>query len=538
VGCASKLSNQGRLGDGKFAFSLYDAFTIFLSLIEKLDSEAVHWLDMTMHIFWNLDIIFSFWTGVYIDFQLELGLGRIARQYLRTWFLVDVFVVLPQWGIYIFWGRENSPYAQHSTSLKLLKSVRTVRLMRLAKVMTLVKHALERCNNYYIQTVLHILGLMGGVASWVHVTGCGWWAIGAAQEGGWVHVQDLLYVPFTYKYAISMCWSVTQLQGNYELDLKAASFEELSYLVGAVLGSIVVLGLFLSSLTRVIMETSQHRKIKARQMEQTCAYMHSNSISMELNVKVKQHIRQCQQLASDSIEDEATVLSGLPVTMRRKLLQEARGPKVAKHAVFYSMRDLHPRPFERICCDLLIPQSYFTDVILFSYGEACNKMMFVLAGGLSYFRYSSVLMSLMQRDGACGNPRDSTQAIQRDLVRSINRDTCNTARLLKIRPGDALCEPVLWCRWQHCGDLTTCHVTSSLELSYTDFASLVTMYPRLKPWAEDYAVKFVDALNDSTKDVSDLFDTNAVFNRDAPSFSEYDSFTALSLKPKRFKNLF
>lgn len=78
-------------------FLLRDIFFIPLQLFNIPDTYVIEWLDNASLIFWSIDIILSFFTGYYEKGRLELHHKRIACNYIKTWFFLDVVVVGIDW---------------------------------------------------------------------------------------------------------------------------------------------------------------------------------------------------------------------------------------------------------------------------------------------------------------------------------------------------------------------------------------------------------------------------------------------------------
>merc|ERR1711988_1115432 len=86
----------------------------------------------------------------------------------------------------------------------------------------------------------------------------------------------------------------------------------------------------------------------------------------------------------------------LPAAMRRELLCESRGVPLKTTVIFNAWSSLHPRSFERLCCDQFRAQIYYPDDAVFSFGEACYRVIFVHAGTFGYQRYSPALGKLFE----------------------------------------------------------------------------------------------------------------------------------------------
>merc|ERR1712209_89765 len=73
-----------------------------------------------------------------------------------------------------------------------------------------------------------------------------------------------------------------------------------------------------------------------------------------------------------------------------------------------------------------------------------------------------------------------------------------------IRVGTWMCELVVWCQWNHRGDLTTTNISTTLELSIDDFVEIMRRYPTVKALGVEHAPSIVDWLN--REYACDLFD--------------------------------
>merc|ERR1711862_761348 len=139
-------------------------------------------------------------------------------------------------------------------------------------------------------------------------------------------------------------------------------------------------------------------------------------------------------------------------------------------------------------------QAVPADDVIFSFAELCSCMYFVRTGSLVYLRYSCF----------CSNryrPRPSSSNEDADGYKSSQN---------VVRAGDCLSEPVLWCRWQHCGDLAGQAPATLLELHIEDLNEVATNYPDVVDWGSKHAKFVVDVLNGTTV-LSDLLNTSSIY---------------------------
>jgi len=189
---------------------------------------------------------------------------------------------------------------------------------------------------------------------------------------------------------------------------------------------------------------------------------------------------------NNNIAAEEDMLAVLPVHVKRLLLVEARGPPLHRHVIWQALQRTYPRCFERVCVDLLRSRVYTPDYLIFHAGEIASKVLVVERGSLEYNHMSRY------NNCSCCPPAD--------LVRSA------------IQVGDMLAEPLVWCQWQHAGDLDSIQHTLLLELEIVLFSDLVRRYPAVKRWGMAHAIQFVEALRRSSAFISDLFDSSALVN--------------------------
>merc|ERR1712032_1688822 len=95
--------------------------------------------------------------------------------------------------------------------------------------------------------------------------------------------------------------------------------------------------------------------------------------------------------------------------------------------------------------------------------------------------------------------------VMRDGLFEYLQPAKDCATVLK---GDCVCEPVLWCRWKHTGELITKTYGEMFEIPIENVESLVDRYPPLSSWARTHAVEFVEQINQNDNP-SDLFDSHS-----------------------------
>lgn len=342
-----------------------------------------------------------------------------------------------------------------------------------------------------------------GLTLWMHASGSAWYWVGLAEEG-WAVLHDL-EDRWPLNYLVSVHWASSQLQGGNTNIMPGDSNVEWAFALTHAVISVVVLTTFISKLTTV-MQTMEMIKTKTnRQVSMVRRYCEVHFISTALSLRVRKYVEWKQAVDAKQLHDanENELMQVLPIDLRRALLGETRSPLLSKHMVFLACRESNVRFFQRLCCDVMTPVSHLPDVNIFSYGMLCTRMYFVVAGEASYLKYGAVLRALMTNGSLHQRGRTSVQEAQ-ERYRRI--------RLLPLQNGAVLCEPVIWTRWVHFGDLSSTTHVNLLALEVERFENLVQSYPPVQMSLLTHAARFVAGLNNQTaSELGDMWDTASAF---------------------------
>merc|ERR1711937_464469 len=101
-------------------------------------------------------------------------------------------------------------------------------------------------------------------------------------------------------------------------------------------------------------------------------------------MEVKQHLRHNSR--KTGFVGEEPDLTVLPICMRRKMMCEARAVDICGHPVFYSMRRVEYRWYDRVACDAFKASFHSPSDSLFISGEIAETMYFVTHGRGTYLK--------------------------------------------------------------------------------------------------------------------------------------------------------
>ena len=104
----------------------FEFITVPLELSSEISIYNRPLLAWCLMFIWTLDIVLSFRTGVYVEGRLHMDSQTIAREYAKSWLLLDLGVVIVEYVAVI--TQEISP-----STVSLLRSFRFFRLVKMLR---------------------------------------------------------------------------------------------------------------------------------------------------------------------------------------------------------------------------------------------------------------------------------------------------------------------------------------------------------------------------------------------------------------------
>jgi hypothetical protein len=176
------------------------------------------WFEAGVDLFFILDMGLNFFTGYFDeDDALEMRREKIAAQYLKSWFIIDLVSCLPIQYVLVFMDVEGPEAASHTKILKGLRLFRLAKLLRLGKLrdifhqyeeeMASLAQAVKFC--FYVIIILYSC----------HLIGCLWFLIGLESArpedpnwpSNWITNRGIDDKPVEHQYLTSIYWAMTVL---------------------------------------------------------------------------------------------------------------------------------------------------------------------------------------------------------------------------------------------------------------------------------------------------------------------------------------
>lgn len=460
-------------------------------------------IEMCVGLYWTLDIVVTFRTGMYKNMDLISSPTLIAKKYFQGWFFFDVSLVILGWI-----GLALDLYGQDF--VKEWRLARYLRMLRCAKLDQVQQKLLVAVSSDCMVLVVKVSLYVAWIVLWVHTSACAWYLVGTRNDEGWVRQNG---VPETLpgNYVVSVHWAIAQMQGNIDVFPGVLVPEERAFAALHILVSVIALATFVSKLTTAMQARDANHAIKNREVNLARTFCKGHQISTPLSQRVTQYIEWKQQVNTAGGEHETDLMAILPLDLRRSLLDEVRSPMLLLHVIFLAFQTSHWRFFRCLSADSLVSESYLPGVNIFSFGVVCERMYFITHGHTNYLHYNPLLQALTQNQ----NQRNMANLISIGYGQDteVRENLLKHFKPRKVTKETCLCEATLWTHWVHAGDCTSGTHLSLLSLGNTLFESLLNSYPSVQADMRAHSERFVNAVNHWPSELTDLLSSAEVMQK-------------------------
>jgi len=409
--------------------------------------------------------------------------------------------------------------------------LRFLRLARMAKFQYYLQEALAAINSSYLILCLQIAKLMVGMMLISHLNACCWYAVGKACSGGWV--EEYESTDKLYRYLTAMHWAFTQFQGTSEILPGMGGGRETGerlYAVLCVMGALIILASFVSSLTNMMMQLQSLREERTGVARAVKKYLGDNAISKALSIRVKKYIDWKLHMRR-KLGDSDLVLKMLPTALQIDLQEEVMGPLIASHRFFHAFWEVHSKTFRMLCHEVLASITPAPGEVVFSIQTECTKMFVVVAGQCIYVptkpkvptsagatQTARLDMVQMQSEKIMGS-QEPSQMLFRQNANNFSDQLCSAGGWSDReddRGGDplemmtCLSEAVLWTSWEHSGALLSVSDATFITVGAQDFGKKICQSPPAHVSSIIYARRFVAGLNKFGKTYNDIIHLDSI----------------------------
>lgn len=426
-------------------------------------------LELFTLIFWTLDIIFTFFSGYHTMKNVEMRPSRIAMHYFKTWFLVDLAIVIMEW--------VSVGGAGILRLGKFARGARVIRMLRIIKVQVLFEQLNDFIRNETSLMAFQITRLVIFILAINHFVACGWWAVGTAPEDVSSHWTDSAMRHddgVAYAYLTCLHWALTQFTPASMEVVPTNVWERLYTILVLMMG----LGAFSSFVASISTLMTQLRTLRSQQQKedmQIRRYLLEHGISLELGNRILYFFRENRRAVRRKrlVERDVKALDVLPDSLKIQLHWEVYQPAILPHPLFYSLDTHDHSGIVEVCHRSMSERIMGQGQELFHYGQEAEHMYFVARGQMDYLPGKTLA------DTTGGEIHD-------------------------VDEGTWVSEMVLWMKWIHHGSIRARCNCDLVELNANKFHEHVRHRPICFETCRHYARLYVGKVAEICRDTQEL----------------------------------
>ena len=304
-----------------------------------------------------LDIALNFRTGFIVDGQFVTSHRRIANEYIRGNFVIDLIGSFPI-NLILDLAMADDGGADASSRLnrplRMLRIVKLNRLLRLSKLSKYLKYleVILEFNPSFMR-VLNLVLLMVGCCHWM---GCTWWLVTEielqvhshelnsssptvlVEPNGWHPSQELLDSPLSAQFASGFFWGAGMVTAMVPYDIMPASEPEyyvtaVCMFVGLLLNAFVI-----GSMASAMANIDSKKQICRGKLETIGLYLLVNNVHADLRTRILEYYEYLYT-SSQSMQD-LNLLGDLPPSLSTRLAITVHRRIVVRAPLFNSLSDL------------------------------------------------------------------------------------------------------------------------------------------------------------------------------------------------------
>ncbi|CAK0794147.1 unnamed protein product, partial [Prorocentrum cordatum] len=315
-------------------FVSYDVIVLPLAFLEMETPPAMDGMSWLLRVFWSVDLICAFFTGYHDrDGKLQMSVVKVGKHYLRTWFCMDLGLVLIDWLTVLL-----KTQAKAASIARLGKTVRAARMLRMARALRLTRVIAEVSPSveYYLRSemsvvVLGVTRVMLVMALISHFLACSWYGLGASggpEAVTWLKVGDYDQLDVGSGYAIALHWSLTQFIGSMEVN--PVSTGERMFNVGVLMFAFLALCVLPAKITSLMTQFQITAAERSQALSQLSQFLYDQRVSRYLTLRLVRAANSAMLVQSRKTPEDKIVLLGLiSDTLKMELHYEMRPARTA-----------------------------------------------------------------------------------------------------------------------------------------------------------------------------------------------------------------
>jgi len=436
-------------------------------------------------VYWTLNVPQTLTVGYEVGLDTVMRPASILLKYLKSWFLIDVVVLVTDWFIVVLsfgrWGERITSCdstVDGTEAVKLLRSLRLIRLMRLTRIARLQKVwdlLKERIYSLPVNIAMNIFKMLVLLLIASHFISCIWYAISSASNGDnrWLVFYNFEGLAWNYLYATSLHWSLTQFTPA-PIDIQPQNLSERVFTITVVFCALVGFSYVVGSITASLAQLRSLNEEEADLFWDLRAYLKRNKVEHFLSVRIQRYLHNAwRQQFRNKAHHQIKLFALLSEQLEIELVFNVHANHLTVHPLISKLLKASKVTAHRVAKTAVSTKHIANQDPLFIFGEIPSHMYIVTQGRLQYNRLTS--------DGA----------VRREMVE---------------KGKDWIAEPVLWSTgWYHLGGCTAVEESRLMLVNPHHFCQEARRNPRAWVLVTTYSKNFLKWLNATNPDkLSDI----------------------------------
>eukprot|EP00929_Paragymnodinium_shiwhaense_P095459 TRINITY_DN56607_c0_g1_i1.p1 TRINITY_DN56607_c0_g1~~TRINITY_DN56607_c0_g1_i1.p1 ORF type:complete len:923 (-),score=167.94 TRINITY_DN56607_c0_g1_i1:151-2919(-) len=451
-------------------------------------------MDWLTLVFWTCDVVASCITGVTDKGNVVMYLPRIWLQYLKTWFLLDLITVVPDWATTIMelsLGTNSTETDSSGTLLRSLRGARILRVLRVSKISRLLAMVKDKVESEYTFIIVNIAKLVLMLLCVNHFLASAWYAVGKMSGPvNWIQVHGFADAGLMYRYTTSLHWSLTQFTPGSMAVQPQNAMERLFTIVVLMMG-LILFSSFTANITASMTALRNVKDDSWKKLWLLRRFMRQRSIDKELSFRVLRYVDYATRANRDLVsESKVAVLSLLTEQLRLELRFAVHFVYIQTHPLFHYCSLTMPASLHTLTRSGLEQVNVATDDVVFQAGSDADRMFIICAGEFQYF--------------TVGNAWDS------HCRRRVVKDQWAV-------------EQCLWLDWAHRGQMTAESECQVIALKCDSFHEAMSKDINSRMLCCLYARDYVKWLAQKPlRELTDVFPLHACFDEMVTFMADFD----------------
>lgn len=468
----------------------YDMFKIPLGVYKPADTVFTRTLDVVSLIFWTLNIPASLTVGYVEDGQLITDPQRILVRYLKSWFSLDLIVVLPDW---IFVLLANASSGDSFRLLRILRLTKFIRLLRILQLKVILDAVTDFLDSEYMDIVVSLFSEVSLLFCVNHFAACAWYAISPVETPGptWTKEENMLGRSWEYLYFTSLHWSVTQFTPS-SMSVQPTNLTERVFAVCIVFFGLIFFSYIVGSITSSLSRLRTMSTEAANELWLLRRFLKRNAVPRSLSRRILGFIEHAHSKQQERMSlDQVKMLRYLSGQMMAELQCTLNMPHLQVHPLFSYLSEHASVTVHNVAKDAVSRMNMAREDTLFLPDQRGQAMYFVKSGRMLY---TKVL-----------NEEQTSELVDADE--------------------DWISEAVLWTpNWSHVGQADAYTEVELVLVSPKPFEEILRLVRPVAHIVSRYALNFLKWLE--TQELSDVIQGDQLSDEIATFIPGYDSHRA------------